>query len=535
MGFFRTITIKMRLTILTILMLMAVAFMTIISLILQANLETLNQNRATIASFKYNHASMLSAIRGHQLFVLDSEVKRYKEHYQKLVVDVKDLKSAIPDDMQSELSSLDSDLKTWNGYNLKRKGLSEKKDFMDFDEWYDSKEREEMSTILTATRKLNASLDKRIKKLENSIIEKSESDISLLHLMQWVSIALVAVVMTIITQLIARSIIQSTTLMHKQIECMSDNSDISVSLDIDGKDELSDVARFLNILMQSINATLSSAKDATITNGSLICELTETMNHLAQQAQESASHAQTTKSKNGIILDLVEKTKEGSLSTSKQVEEVSNTLNQARKTLSNMSHLVENSLHAQADLTQTLTTLSQDADQTKEVLAVINDIADQTNLLALNAAIEAARAGEHGRGFAVVADEVRKLAEKTQKSLVEIQASINIITQSVMDVAAQIEDNNKTIKQLSVASQEVDQRMEESVGTMALSTQVSQDQAKKMTLVTDNIHELATIVDTLDSIADENSQQIKQATSFATKIKTSMQDLDDKINQFKTS
>ena len=188
-----------------------------------------------------------------------------------------------------------------------------------------------------------------------------------------------------------------------------------------------------------------------------MADLLENINSLGQSLQNME---QENKNSNQKILE----------SASSLNETIENITNTTIVDFKNMINAIVERIHEvsqkENEMVGNLQSLVSNANETKMILQTIGDIADQTNLLALNAAIEAARAGEHGRGFAVVADEVRKLAERTQKSLAETSATTNVLIQSISDASDTLNKNADDVNEISDEVGEVSSKMDEIIITL---------------------------------------------------------------------
>ncbi|HIP20792.1 MAG TPA: methyl-accepting chemotaxis protein, partial [Sulfurimonas sp.] len=210
------------------------------------------------------------------------------------------------------------------------------------------------------------------------------------------------------------------------------------------------------------------------------------------------------------------------------------TLNDAKDDIINLTTKVQETAENEMDLAQKMEQVSNETQQVKDVLTVISDIADQTNLLALNAAIEAARAGEHGRGFAVVADEVRKLAERTQKSLAEINATINVIVQSINDLSAQMNIGAKEIEQLAVVASDVEGKITITAQIVNKAVIASDKTVQDFTLTGDSVKTIVVHVEKINDISSVNARNVEEIASAADHLNAMTQALHEKLETFTT-
>ena len=267
--------------------------------------------------------------------------------------------------------------------------------------------------------------------------------------------------------ILLKSILSSIKKFGDIVEVVANNRDFSRDITLNGKDELSEMGQKINTLVSMLRNSFDEIRSASGQNLSVASELSSTTSQIEKSVKEESEIVHATTAESNSTKEIIQRSAQEAQVVKERSIDARSALQEAQKSLRETNSQLSLTVEIEVEINSKLNALSVEASQVKDVLNVISDIADQTNLLALNAAIEAARAGEHGRGFAVVADEVRKLAERTQKSLVETNATVNVIVQSINEITEQMNENKERIDTLVQSSSELDNNTELAVGILS--------------------------------------------------------------------
>lgn len=309
--------------------------------------------------------------------------------------------------------------------------------------------------------------------------------------------------------------------------------DFTRELKIKGSNEIASIATNLVSVVKVLKDFISETKRSSTENSSISHELSATSSVVGQKVEEVTKIVNMTTQKAKDISSEVLRSVTDANASKENIITASENLDAVTMEITNLTGEVQLTAQVEAEMADKIEQLSTDADQVKEVLTVISDIADQTNLLALNAAIEAARAGEHGRGFAVVADEVRKLAERTQKSLVEIQATINVIVQAIMDAGEQMSKNSKNIQALAGISANVEEKITITVSIMKEANRVSGQTVNDFEETGKMVDVISEEINDVNSIVASNARSVEEIAAAADHLNSMTEQLNLKMEKFK--
>ena len=345
-------------------------------------------------------------------------------------------------------------------------------------------------------------------------------------------LSILIVVITLAAFAIINSILSNIKKIDTYLEKLS-MLDFTGELGIKGENEIAQIAKNLSSVITSLKSFISDSKNSSSENASIAHELSTTAVSVGKKIEDVTTIVNNTTSEVQNITNEIEVSISNAADSKKHVVNANATLQEATQEIISLTREVQDTAQIEEEMAHKIEQLSSDADQVKEVLTVISDIADQTNLLALNAAIEAARAGEHGRGFAVVADEVRKLAERTQKSLVEIQATINVIVQAVMDSGEQMAKNSKNIQELANISTSVEGKIELTTEMMNEVTSASEKVLSDFRVTGKMVHTISDEVNNVNHIMADNARSVEEIASASEHLNDMTDKLNQKMEQFK--
>ncbi|MBX9961562.1 MAG: methyl-accepting chemotaxis protein [Burkholderiales bacterium] len=337
---------------------------------------------------------------------------------------------------------------------------------------------------------------------------------------------------------IAWLIIRSITLPLRRAVGVSDRiaqGDLSESIEAHGRDEAAQLLKGLARMQDALRTLVKGIQTSSERLSAAAAELAAASNQVSEssssQSESAASMAASVEEMTVSINHISERareTQEVSTETGRLSREGAGVV---RRSADEMERIAETVNHS----AQSVRKLGETSKQIAEIVNVIRDIADQTNLLALNAAIEAARAGEQGRGFAVVADEVRKLSEKTSGSTTEIVAMVQAIAEGTQDAVTSMERGVVQVEEGVALAREAGHSIVGIEGGSEKLLAAVSDISDALKEQSQASNEIARHVERIAQMTEENSLAIRQTTSASQSLEELARSLQRDVSQFRVA
>ncbi len=351
----------------------------------------------------------------------------------------------------------------------------------------------------------------------------------------WILTATIALVVLTLVYAKLRIVKRIDELVLKINAFSHGDKDLRTKIDVgDRNDEISQVGRGINLFVENARLIMEEIKGISTLNKTSMDKLVQITQETQKSMKDSSTTLNSVKNKATDIASMMNASIEQSQGLRKRLIETQGLVKESKDAIGDLFSQITESAHTEEELSSQVEQLSRNADDVKSILDIINDIADQTNLLALNAAIEAARAGEHGRGFAVVADEVRNLAGRTQKSLAEINSTIMVIVQEINAVSSQMNLNSQKMEHLSDMSKSVQETYEKMSSNLSSvvsdSNQSMDDYAKSGRQIEAMVSDFVGV----EKVASKTLADSSDILNIATHVSGTTMNLDKQVNLFKT-